>query len=344
MKRLLVIRFSAMGDVAMTVPVVTSLARQYPELRITVLTQQCHAPMFDWMPANVEVLGVDLSKVKGVPGLERLFLQLHKRRFDLVADLHDVLRTKYLRTRFRLTRARIAVIDKGRKEKKALIGNALGQAPLKSTFERYADVFRQLDLNIQLDFTRAFDLHHEPLAPVESRIGRKKAGDRWVGIAPFAAHPNKIYPLDHMQQVAAQVAAQGCRVFLFGAGQRERDILESWTAAGIESVAGRMGGLHNELLLMAQLDCMVSMDSANMHLASLVGTPVVSIWGATHPSAGFTPWNQPADRIVQCEDLDCRPCSVYGNRPCRWGDLRCLTRLEPAAIVARICQSVNCKS
>lgn len=341
MKRLLVIRFSAMGDVALTVPVVHSLAQQHPELRITVLTKQFCAPMFDWMPGNVEVMGIDLSKVNGLPGLERLYQQLSKRKFDAVADLHDVLRTKYLRTRFRIGRAQVAVIDKGRKEKKAIVNHSQEVGSLPTTSERYADVFRQLGFDIRLDFDRAFNPRHENFTPVEKRVGHKAQGERWVGIAPFAAHAGKVYPLGQMRQVAERLASQGFRVFLFGAGQTERDTLAQWETQQIKSVCGQLGGLHNEMLLMSQLDCMVAMDSANMHLSALVGTPVVSIWGATHPKTGFMPWHQPADNIVQRDDLDCRPCSVYGNKPCQFGDYRCLSGISPDTVVERVIKTVT---
>ena len=90
-----------------------------------------------------------------------------------------------------------------------------------------------------------------------------------------------------------------------------------------------------ELALISHLDCMVSMDSANMHLASLVGTPVVSIWGATHPYCGFLGWKQPYENIVQAE-LDCRPCSVFGDKPCYRKDYACMSAISPDTIIAKI--------
>ena len=86
---------------------------------------------------------------------------------------------------------------------------------------------------------------------------------------------------------------------------------------------------------MSHLDVMVSMDSANMHLASICGTRVVSVWGATHPFAGFMGWNQSTADAVQA-DMPCRPCSIYGNRPCLRGDYACLTSIQPEAIVQKV--------
>lgn len=342
LKRILIVRFSAMGDVAMLVPVVHALARQHPETRITVLTKQGNAALFSFAPSNVETLGIDLKQYEGVVGLERLFRFLRKRNFDLVADMHDVLRTKYLRTRFKMCGTRTAVIDKGRDDKKRLIGHGQDGTMLPTSTDRYVEVLRQLGFGVTVGPEPVLRPQREDFTPVNRVAGFKSDGDVWVGVAPFAAHPGKIYPMEQMRPVVEMLAAKGWRVFLFGAGPKERQILEEWgQIPGVDSMCGRLGGLHNEILLMSRLDVMVAMDSANMHIASLANTPVVSVWGATHPKMGFLPNNQDAANCVQVDNLDCRPCSVYGNKPCAYGDFRCLTRIRPEDIVARCARVVG---
>lgn len=340
MKKLLVIRFSAMGDVAMTVPVIHSLATQHPDLRITVMTRGRFAPMFQWMPANVEVKPVELEHYSGLGGLSRLYSELKQKRYDAVADLHDVLRTKYLRLRFRISGTKVAVINKGRKEKKALMGNGQNAAPLKPMTERYRDVFRELGFDFAVNYKKAFNPTTEDFSRINSVIGAKKESEKWIGIAPFAAHEGKIYPLDKMKSVAEMFASAGYKVFLFGAGKKESEILQSWQKEKIISTCGLLGGLHNEMLLMSRLDLMIAMDSANMHIASIIGTPTLSVWGATHPKAGFTGWGQTDKNIIQA-DLPCRPCSVYGNKPCQFGDFRCLTRIMPEQIIEQGMKIIN---
>ena len=80
---------------------------------------------------------------------------------------------------------------------------------------------------------------------------------------------------------------------------------------------------------------MVSMDSANMHFASAVGVPVVSIWGATHPDFGFYGYGQDRDNAL-CADLPCQPCSAFGQKPCRYGDCRCMNAVTPEAVLEKI--------
>jgi ADP-heptose:LPS heptosyltransferase len=325
-KNLLIIRFSALGDVAMTVPVIDSLARQYPDMHITVLSRQMTKPLFSYMPQNVTFWGIDLkNSYKGIGGLNTLFREIKEKRFDAVADFHNVLRTIYLRTRCVLSGIRVAHINKGKAEKKELVKNGPANKILDSSFVRYQKVLQELGIDVDIDFKACF-------------TGEK--GKKWIGIAPFAAHEGKIYPLDKMKQTAQMLAAKGYKVYLFGAGEKEIRILESWEGENIINTAGKLGGMAKEMELMSQLDAMISMDSANMHIASLVGTRVVSVWGATHPNAGFLGWKQSMDDVVQV-DMPCRPCSIYGGKPCRLegSKYNCMRMIEPERIIDKIVNS-----
>ena len=313
MKRLLVIRFSALGDVAMLAPVVRAAAEQYPEWEITMLSQQRLADLFADMPANVVFHGVDLQQ----QSLHQIVAGLGT--FDAVADMHDVWRSRYIRFAMRMRGAQVKTIDKGRWDKWRLTHGRLHQ-PLPHTTERYQQVLKQLHLPISARYGSDVD-------STSTRSG--------IGIAPFAAHPGKVYPIERMEQVVAMLSEQGDPIVLFGGGKKEQAILDAWAAKypHVESVAGRKT-LSEELAIMRGLRVMVSMDSANMHLASLVGTRVVSIWGATHPNAGFLGIGQSANDSIQRE-LPCRPCSIYGKKKCTFGDYRCLD-IAPDEIVKRI--------
>jgi ADP-heptose:LPS heptosyltransferase len=334
MSNVLVIRLSAMGDVAMTVPVVASVLQQHPDLHITLISN----PRFEAMFGKLErftFVGVD-TKVKyhGLAGIFRLFRDLRRaNRFDAVADLHDVLRSMVLRTLFRLSGVKVSHINKGRAEKRALVSASHKQLhQLQTSVSRYCEVFGRLGLSVIPHFTSICSKEHPPVSPLGAKQGQ------WVGVAPFAQHKGKIYPLDKMEQVVRRLAERsGMRVLLFGGGPKEVAVLEGWAAASesVTSVAGKYP-LRDELAILNQCDVLVSMDSANMHLASLVATPVVSVWGATHPFAGFYGYGQNTENIVQCADLDCRPCSIYGNKPCLRGDYACLNGIEPDRIVDKV--------
>ena len=330
--RLLAFRLSAMGDVAMTVPVVSSLLRQNPELHLTLLTNARFAPMFHGID-RLDIVGVDTKgKHSGLLGMFKLFRQVRREvKFDAFADLHDVIRAKELRLMMRLTGVPVAKIDKGRKQKDALVRDEDKQlVQLKTSVERYADVFRSLGLKVDVDFKSLFADGCQFELPIRAKTCK------WIGIAPFAQHNGKIYPLDKMKLVVEKLQASGAEVLLFGGGKQEKEILESWESQfqNVISLAGKFD-LLTELKIISQCDVLVSMDSANMHLASLVNTPVVSVWGATHPYAGFYGYGQDIKNAVQL-NLPCRPCSIYGNLPCRRGNYDCLAGIKPDDVVDRV--------
>lgn len=332
MKKIAVLRFSSLGDVAMTVPVIDSLARKYIDLNFVIVTpKRCEGIFYD-LPDNVDVHAVHLrGKHSGFKGLRRLSSELRSKGVDTVADLHDVLRTKVLRKLLLLHGCKVKHIDKGRSEKRALVRHtASGFRQLKSNFERYAEVFRKLGLHFEIDFER-LDL------PAGTYAIRKPEGEKWIGIAPFAAHRGKIYSLRKMKEVIGALVYRypDCKIMMFGTEKEMHSLRKHYDFDQLTYVCDQFSGVWNELRVIDQLDVMISMDSANMHLASLVQTPVVSIWGATHPYAGFYGYGQDPDNAIQ-HDLDCRPCSIFGDKKCEYGDYHCIREIPPTTIVKKM--------
>ncbi|HEY8958355.1 glycosyltransferase family 9 protein [Chitinophaga sp.] len=336
-KTILVTRLSALGDVAMTIPVMKQVLDENPDVEIVFVTNRNWGALcagisrLTFFPADVK--GIH----KGVKGLYRLFREVRRtHRVTAVADLHNVLRSQIIRTFFRLSGTPVAAIDKGRAEKKALTRreNKILQ-PLTSTIERYARVFRQLGLRCEMGRKPVFQPRTLP-GSVTVVTGSKQ-GKKWIGLAPFATYREKMYPLEKMAVVLGTLAReQGIQLFLLG-GKQEVTLLTQLAAQYPEVIvaAGRFS-LDEEMALISQLDVMISMDSANMHLASLFGVPVVSVWGATHPFAGFMGYAQAPENAVQVPDLPCRPCSVFGNKPCFRGDHACMEWIKPVQIVEKV--------
>lgn len=349
-EHILVIRFSALGDVAMTVPVIWALAHQYPDLRITVLSRPFARFFFENLAPNVNFMAADVKKeYHGVKGLNTLYRRLVAKQFTAVADLHSVLRSNYLRLRFNLGHFRVEHIKKHRTQRHRLVASEKKKVlhPLPTPFENYADVFRRLGYPIDsehLCFYSLFDNGADSkstgdLNLLPKAIGNKSQGEQWIGLAPFAAHRGKTYPSELTTRLMELLTERypKARIFLFGRGEQEdayfTQCQQRWPKCLY--VSQHTENLYQELILMSHLDVMVSMDSSNMHLASLAGIPVVSIWGATHPYAGFMGWHQNPQNAVQL-DMPCRPCSIYGNKPCRRGDYACLYGIKPETILEKI--------
>ena len=340
-QHILVIRFSALGDVAMAVPVVYALAQQYPDVRITVLSRPFARPLFDDLAPNVNFMEADVKgEYRGVKGLNALYRRLTAKQFTHVADLHAVLRSEYLRMRFNLGRFKVQHIDKHRRMRRQLVATNKVRRQLPTSFENYVDVFARLGFPIShIDFRSIFPPEGGNLGLLPKAIGPKRSWEHWIGIAPFAAHKGKIYPKERMETVIQLLCKKypRCRLFLFGRGKDEDETFPQWEQQipQCTNVGKHMESMHQELILMSHLNAMLSMDSANMHLASLCGVTVVSVWGATHPMAGFLGWGQKRENAV-CLNLDCQPCSIFGQKPCRLGDYRCLYGITPETIVERL--------
>lgn len=344
MAKVLVIRISSFGDIAMLVPVIFSVAAKYPQDRFSVMTRKAFAPLFENLGFNINVIPLDVrGRHKGITGMFRITKRITTLGFSHVADEHDVLRSKVIRFIMAMTGKKVACIDKGKGDKKELIAKKTLEQPLKSTIERYQEVFDKLGFPAPMIFTNILQFMPKDFSNLKA-IATEKTG-RWIGIAPFSKHKGKIYPLEKMEKVVEKLSKdENISVFLFGSGKEEDKVLSRW-AKKYPKTINTMGklNLERELLLISYLDLMLSMDSANMHLASLVQVPVVSIWGATHPSLGFYGFNQDLKHVIQV-NLECRPCSVYGDLPCQREDYACLEMISEDLVVNRIHKVLEEKS
>ncbi len=331
-KRILVMRFSAMGDVALTVPVIKSFRRAYPEVEVHLLTRPAYHPFFDGMNLTLPPLSLK-DKHRGIPGLYRLYKELTSEyAYDNIIDLHDVLRTKVLRTFFRSSGTGVQSIDKGRREKKQYLSQPVDEYLIHTT-ERYRRVFVRAGYE--------FTLNKELLTPDKAELPAQwlENGKIRIGIAPYAAHKSKQWDIKNVYRLIELFRETDAPVvfYLFGGGNREIQELDALanTYKGVINVAGK-ADLRTELNLISRLDIMLTMDSANAHLAALSGIPVITLWGGTHPGAGFAPLYQDRSHCILPETevmKDCR-LSVYGSdqRQRKQAPYFCINTVEPARV------------
>ena len=314
----LIIRFATIGNVAMTVPVIASLSKRYPNDHFVIASKKELSAMFVSMP-NVEFYEVD-NRLNW-HGVLQLWRTL-RRRVDSVIDLQDVHRTRVLDLLMQLSGKRVTKVHYGRLRKHLITWFGIGRKALPTEFERYQDAFRRAGLVTDNDF-ESIPVNNHAAASVQQRFGEKKG--KWIGVAPFAKSRSNMLPYRVTKRIIAHFAAEAdTRVFLFGAGKIECEMLNQWATvfAHTESIAGKLE-LAEELELMRKLDVMFCMDSANQHLSSLVGLRAISVWCATHPIIGFAGWKQKPEDIVQIHTLPCRPCTCHGTNHCKYGNFAC---------------------
>lgn len=345
-KCVLITRFSALGDVAMTIPVVYSVCTAHPEVHFVMVTQQVASTLFINAPKNLTAIGADVKDTyAGLLGKWQLATDLQKKyHFDAFIDLQNDKRTRIMGLRLWLAGVKVLRIDNGTAGKRALTRrHGKRMLPLISSRARYREVFHRLGLDFEKTFTSIFGTQ-QATPDVFAEISQPKPdGSRWIAIAPFAKFKGKIYPMELMEKTIDIVASwDNTHIFLFGAGEAEHKQLKQWANKhhNVTSVADKRHGFACELALLSYCDVMLSMDSANMHLASLVRLPVVSIWGATHPYCGYMGWKQSEADAIQL-NMACRPCSVVGDKDCYFNDFFCLTGIQPTLVASRIAEKFS---
>ena len=333
----MVIRTSAMGDVALSVPVLNALRNQHPDVETILVTRKSFNAFFK-QDRSLILFNPDFSgRHKGFPGIIRLFNDLNAiGKIDHVIDIHDVLRTKILDLFFRMKGIKVSVIDKGRKEKRDLI-KGKKRIQLKHTVERYCDVFSSAGLRINPQTERSISV-----SQVADEIALKLIGDssvKNIGIAPYAKHPLKMWPENYIQELIGIISREHQVRFWFFGGDDEKERIKSLAEQfpGSMNLCGKLN-LEEELAVISRLDLMIAMDSANMHMAAICGIKVISIWGGTDPLNGFGAWMQPPGYSIRIpvEELTCRPCTVFGKGSCRRGDFACMNWLNAGIVYHKI--------
>ncbi len=331
--RLLVIRTSAMGDVAFTTPVINGIREQYREIEIVFLTRAAFRPFFT-EDEQLKLFIPDFKgRHKGLAGIFRLYKDLSKSGpFDHVIDLHAVIRSLILGLLFRIKGVKLSIINKGRKEKRNII-NGKNKIQLKHSAERYCDVFARAGFPVRPSEGPWIRPAQNAMRNASALISADDLIN--IGVAPFAKHALKSWPEDYMKRLLGLISESYNVKFWFFGGKEDIVKLEA-LASSIKnsySVAGKLN-LEEELALMSQLRIMIAMDSSNMHMAALVNTPVISIWGGTDPVMGFGAWQQPGEYSIRVpvDGLSCRPCTVFGKGKCKRGDFACMMWLTPEKV------------
>ncbi len=326
-----------MGDVIMTLPVVRAFLATYPDEKLVFLTKKPFDLFFNNIPGVTVVVARHHDRHKGIRGLFRLYRDIREdHNIDIVVDLHNVLRSKILRTLFLLSGCRTSRINKGRREKRRLIAGRINH-PLKHTVIRYADTFERSGYRLKMTEGPWLLPPSSSSEVIASIIPGN--GSKLVGVAPLAKHELKMWPLEKMTEFLNRLASSmNVTIFLFGSPD-EVSQLEKYSAGipGCITVAGKVR-LAEEMTLMSKLDLMIAMDSSNMHLATMLGVRTISIWGGTHPWAGFSGWNSSMDDAMQIsrQELECRPCTIFGKGKCRRGDLACFNWLDPSVVLKKV--------
>ncbi|MGH7674396.1 MAG: lipopolysaccharide heptosyltransferase II [Gemmatimonadales bacterium] len=328
MLTVLLVRFSSIGDILLTTPLVRALRHRHPDSRLVFVTKRAMAPLVADNPHLSEVVSLEPGEAIG-----DLAARLRARRPTHGLDLHGGLRSRALRV---LVGARWSGYSNRRLARAALVSfKADWYGARVPVAERYFDAARALDV-------------HPDGGPPEFALGagaRQRVaewlarhgldGAPFVALTPGAAHGTKRWPLAHWIALAGRLDRAGYRLVIVG-GPEDRGLAHQVTAAGAVAAANAAGefSLQESGALLARARAVVSGDTGVMHMATGVGTPVVALFGPTVEQFGFFPYR--ARSLVLERAMDCRPCTAHGSSRCPLGHHRCLVDIGPDEVAAAV--------
>ena len=321
----LAVRFSSIGDILLTTPLLRAIRHSHPGARVTVLTKREYVPLLSHNPHVNLVLGLAPNR-----SLLSLAAELRADRYTHLLDLHDNLRSRALRL---LVPGRWRTYPKHRLARAWLIRAKRNRyRDRRPVAERYFSAARDLGVHPDRsppDFFLGAEAG-EQVADWLRTVGLEKESNI-VALAPGAAHATKRWPLEHWQVLLARNLESGAAVVIVG-GPGDADL----GATLIKELNGRVAtaagvfGLQGTGALLQRARVLISGDTGVMHMATAVGTPVVSLFGPTVEAFGFFPYTRQASVLEL--PLPCRPCTAQGSSRCPLGHHRCMIDIQPSVV------------
>lgn len=341
MPTVLITKFREFTDVIMTLPVIYSACGSNPDCDFVLATRPSLVELFINRPSNLRVVGCESPLEGGILGALKFWNRLKSvYNPSSYVSLDGGAFFKAVAMWGRLSGCRVSVITPAPNQHQLIRKNNKIMLPLTTARSRYREAFFHIGLAVQEHFKGLYGPGGKGDPALFAAVTPPPApGQRWVGIAPFAKHRGKSYPVEMMEDVLSIIKKEipNLKVILFGGGEEERKLLAGWSqrhSCAFSPAIARLG-FPAEFSLLSYLDVMLTMDSANMHLASLVGVKIITVWGATHPYCGYKGWHQNESGAVSLP-MPCRPCSLYGDKPCHRGDYHCLRAIKPRLIADRV--------
>ena len=327
--KILVIRFSSLGDLVLLTPLLKAVREGLPRSEIHLACKEQYAEIFK-EDRNVDQ--VFTIRSSGAADMIRLIWRLRKERYDTIIDAHNVPRSNLL---YRVLRARRKVQLRKDQVKKTLLIKKKRNLFDDVTYQtaRYLDLAARLGIPVPEAVT-ALTIPREAAEKAEAIIAGLD-GRELIAIAPGARWETKRWPLELYRELASELAESGHGVILLGSAEdvESADALTGHGESSILNLAGTCSILETAAII-KRCGVLVTNDSAPLHIAEAVGTPVVAIFGPTVKEFGYFP-HLPESRALEVA-LDCRPCSRNGSRPCPPRTKECLTSIPPERIIEAV--------
>jgi heptosyltransferase-2 len=343
--RILVLRYSSLGDVALTLPALDELSSHYPKARLFYATKSAYASVVKYHPAVERVLTLPGS---GAFAFWDHLSEIKKLRPHAVLDLHDSLRTHLLKWFLRKMKIQKWVTyDRESKQRRRLV-NHKTKEPVPHVVERYVKALRGLGIQAAGPYPLIVPVPKSTTSFIKNFCELKglKTSESVVALAPGSKWFTKQWPPRYWSGLADRLTeGYGAVIWWFGSPEERSEIeaIQSRMTVATSkrglNLAGE-GDLLQTIQLLGHCDLFVGNDSGLTHIAVGRGCRVVAIFGSTTPSLGFAPWG-PHNTIVENASLPCRPCHVHGRHSCPLGHFKCMEDLTVDLVEGAVARAIK---
>ena len=339
--KILVIQTAFIGDAILTLPLIQALKIHYPKSSIDVVVAPRTAEIFVHHPAISNIIQYDKrGRDKGIKGLRRMRNELRTANYDLILVPHRSLRSAFLTWLLHPSLSIGFDTSAGR----WLFKRIVRYNPSFHEIERNLSLLSSLKLPIVAAELPRLYPSNQDVQILDSIMSADKVNSykNIIALAPGTIWNTKRWPADRFAAVCQRVASENIAIVLLGGKEDEalcRHVTEIAQRKNVFNAAGKLTLLQSAELI-RRCKVLVSNDSAPMHIAVAMGTPVVAIFGATIPGFGFAP-RGPRDIVVETNGLKCRPCSIHGGKTCPIKTFECMMAIDPEVVVSKLKLFIN---
>ena len=322
MKKILIIRFSSIGDIVLTTPVIRCLKTQLPEAEIHYLTKKQNQSLLQENPFLTRIWLHEKN-------FKELLPLLKAEKFDFIVDLHKNFRSLYVW--FHLLRP-YGTFKKLNLKKWMIVNLRIDRLPRIHIVDRYFAAVKSLGI---VNDRKGLDYFIPSGEEVDLSLLPELFRQRFIAFIIGGKHTTKIFPEDKVVEVCRNVSRP---VILLGGkedAERGRRI-EQLAGSSVFNACGRFS-INQSASLIRQSDKVITNDTGLMHIAAAFGKTILSIWGNTIPEFGMVPYLDGKENgvsgIFEVKDLTCRPCSKIGFEKCPKGHFRCMKEQDVDAMI-----------
>jgi len=319
LKKILIIRFSSIGDIVLTTPVIRCLKMQKPEMEIHFLTKKSFKGIVENNPYLTKVHCIEKD-------VKEIVKELKKENFDFVVDLHNNIRSMQTKTALGKPSTSFRKLNF---KKWMLVNFKINKMPAMHIVDRYLQTVAKLGIvndNKGIDF---FIPEKDEVALSSIPVSHQNG---YIGFVIGARHYTKQLPIAKIISICKKLNQP---IILLGGKEDITSALEIEKAVGtsIYNACGKYN-LNQSASLVKQATKIISHDTGLMHIAAAFKKEIISIWGNTVPAFGFTPYfPASSSRMVEVKNLSCRPCSKIGYEKCPKGHFKCMMLIDEAEVV-----------